>query len=84
MQPAADARAIRPGCCTANHVQGWPKLAAYGLVGVAGDGSIALSVYAPLNATLPGGGRLSVDTKYPFEDVARAVGRPITQATRLR
>ena len=67
-------------CCTANHNQGWPKLAmATVLASPAPDNGIVVSVYAPVNATMParvggggggGGGRtrVSVVTDYPFGD----------------
>jgi hypothetical protein len=64
------------GCCTANMHQGWPKLVKH-LVMATPDGGLAVTAYAPCEATvrLPGevntrdvNVRLVVDTEYPFRD----------------
>ncbi|KAL1515675.1 hypothetical protein AB1Y20_002292 [Prymnesium parvum] len=57
------------GCCTANFHQGWPKFA-NSLVHTAADGGVVVSMYAPAEARLPSGGRVSIETTYPFGDTA--------------
>lgn len=61
-------------CCTANHVQGWPKFAMYTVLTTnAPENAIVISIFAPVTATMPhhiGGGNVTVvvTTDYPFGD----------------
>lgn len=67
--------------------QGWPKAVQHA-IHTAADGSIAISLYGPVVATLPGGVTVTVNTEYPFDDnilVALAGLQPsATQTLRLR
>lgn len=81
------------GCCTANFNQGWPKLisqvvmllppaaAATGSTATAQDGGAAVTLLIPVNATLPNGATVRVDTAYPFEDTVRVSCVPAPHAT---
>jgi DUF1680 family protein len=59
------------GCCTANFVQGWPKMVS-NIVLVYQNRGIMISQYAPVRTTLPsnigGGATVEIDTDYPFGD----------------
>ena len=75
-------------CCTANHHQGWPKLAAR-LHKTTPDGGVAVTIWGPGATTLmlPGGApaTVRVDTTYPFGDDANVtVTAPVGTPVRLR
>lgn len=75
-------------CCTANHHQGWPKLAAR-LHKTTADGGVAVTIWAPgaSTLTLPGGGaaRIETNTSYPFgDDALVTVTAPVGTPVRLR
>jgi len=59
------------GCCTANFVQGWPKMVSNTVL-INQNQGIMISQYAPVRATLPsnigGGATVEMDTDYPFGD----------------
>lgn len=62
-------------CCSSNHHQGWPKLAARLHKVHPASGGVAVTIWAPGTTmlTLPGSGArvaLKVDTTYPFGDRA--------------
>ena len=60
-------------CCTANHNQGWPKLATAAIFTTPSpENAIAVGLLLPFNATMPervgGGAFVAVLTDYPFGD----------------
>ena len=62
-------------CCSANHHQGWPKLAARLHKVHPASGGVAVTIWGPCSTTLnlPGSGArvtLEVTTSYPFGDSA--------------
>lgn len=62
------------GCCTANHIQGWAKFVANGiLLRSTADGGVVIATLAPV-ATNQSDSRsnfsLTIVTKYPFGDNA--------------
>eukprot|EP00873_Tetraselmis_striata_P001277 jgi/Tetstr1/421541/TSEL_012488.t1 len=69
--PDAEMYGLEPnfGCCTANFNQGWPKLANAAVYSTP-SGGVAVGLYAPLAAALPGGATLALRTAYPFADGA--------------
>ena len=76
-------------CCTANHVQGWPKFAAR-LHKTTPDGGVAVTLWAPgaTSLALQGSGApasVAVSTSYPFGDSALVtVAAPVGTPVRLR
>lgn len=77
------------GCCTPNHAQGWPKLAAH-LWMRSADGGLAGVAYAPATVDTDVDGvpvRIFVETDYPFAGEVRmcvCADRPIRFPLRLR
>ena len=66
-------------CCITNFPQGWPKFAASAVLYNATANAFVIASLVPLNATMPasigGGATLSINTSYPFGDVARVTVR---------
>ena len=76
------------GCCTANHGQGWPKLAASALL--LGDHSIISTIMLPctLKTEIDGAQIVcDVETDYPFRDDATytiTVSKPVSFDLKIR
>ena len=76
------------GCCTANHGQGWPKLAASAFL--LGDRSIISALMLPcrLETEIDGAQIVcDVETDYPFRDTATytiTVSQPVTFDLKIR
>jgi hypothetical protein len=54
-------------CCTANVVQGWPRMIQH-MIHSTPDGGLAVSILGPVSAVLKDGVRVNVTGDYPFED----------------
>ncbi|NLG14807.1 MAG: hypothetical protein GX561_11490 [Lentisphaerae bacterium] len=76
------------GCCTANHGQGWPKLAANTFLLSDKAIIVALLLPAQLDANIDGAGvKCTIQTNYPFEDTAKIIvetDKPVDFVLKLR
>ena len=76
------------GCFTANHGQGWPKLAANTFL--LGDKAIIVALLLPaqLDANIDGADvKCTIQTNYPFEDTAKIIvetDKPVDFVLKLR
>jgi hypothetical protein len=70
--PVSETFGLAPtlGCCTSNHVQGWPKLISQAVMATKYGGAV-VALLLPVAAKLPDGARVLVETDYPFEDAVQ-------------
>lgn len=76
------------GCCTANHPQGWPKLAANVFLRAADGVTCAMMLPETLETTINGAKvKIAIDTEYPFRHSAKytvTASKPVAFTLRVR